>query len=278
VQDSGPTTGLLSRLPDVEIDDVAVRRLRQRILDDAAAPEIVLRTPSRWILAVPALAFIVVGSSIALWSLGHSRRQPPALFASVFTNDDPAARWSRHLDLGAEWIELTEGHFRVEIREHSATRRVFVTVPDGHIDDLGTIFDVVISGGVTTEVRVAEGRVAIHLRGRADVILADGERWERPVEAARDLAPDPVDVGPGRAANTSSAGASRAKTGAHKRRTNSAGRIGTVADQESEDAAYLKVIYLLRASRTTEAMAAARDYLRRFPAGFRREEMATLIK
>jgi hypothetical protein len=45
-----------------------------------------------------------------------------------------------------------------------------------------------------------------------------------------------------------------------------------------EDGAYLRVLRLLRSGREDEARAAAKDYLRRFPTGFRREEMQQLAK
>jgi hypothetical protein len=40
-----------------------------------------------------------------------------------------------------------------------------------------------------------------------------------------------------------------------------------------EDQAYLHIVSLLNAHRLTEARAAAKDYLLRFPNGFRREEV-----
>jgi hypothetical protein len=42
--------------------------------------------------------------------------------------------------------------------------------------------------------------------------------------------------------------------------------------------AYLHVLDLLRASRMTEAKAAASDYLHRFPFGFRSQEVRTIAK
>jgi hypothetical protein len=45
-----------------------------------------------------------------------------------------------------------------------------------------------------------------------------------------------------------------------------------------EDVAYLEILHLLRDSRSTAAREAAREYLRRFPDGFRREEVGRLAK
>jgi hypothetical protein len=54
--------------------------------------------------------------------------------------------------------------------------------------------------------------------------------------------------------------------------------IGASARADEEDAAYLNAIRLLRNGATDEARHAAREYLRRFPDGFRREEMGRLAR
>jgi hypothetical protein len=284
--DDEPTTDLLDPIPHRRIDDMTVRRLRQRILDDVAARAIPPRRSLRpWALAIPAVVALVIGLGVASWPARHAREQPSTNTISVFTDDDPTARWARHADLASEWVELSDGRFRVEIHQHPATRRVMVTVPDGQIDHLGTIFDVVISDCLTTHLVVVEGRVAVHLRGRADVILAAGERWDRAV--AREPEGASRSVGDGSAsavhtsvgsADTAAASPSRAKTNGRLRRAKPLIPDAAAVAQEAEDAAYLTVIRLLRASRAPEAKAAAREYLRRFPAGFRREEISALTK
>jgi hypothetical protein len=49
-------------------------------------------------------------------------------------------------------------------------------------------------------------------------------------------------------------------------------------DARAEDAAYLRVIALQRAGATAEMKAAAQEYLRRYPAGFRRTEVEALSR
>jgi TolA-binding protein len=46
-----------------------------------------------------------------------------------------------------------------------------------------------------------------------------------------------------------------------------------IAAGNAEDRAYLQIIDLLRTGKASEAREAARDYLRRFPEGFRRVEV-----
>jgi hypothetical protein len=254
-----PVTELLDRLRAVELDDVAIRRLRQRVLEGAdvggtSAPSASgRRRGARRFLAIPAL---VAAGIIALWA----PRQPTeegAFAAIVRSSDGSPIRWSRTIEAGTEWIDLREGRFLLEVHTRSATTRVAVRVPDGRIEDLGTIFEVWVEGGRTTRVRVAEGRVALWLRGALGSIVTSGEEWG--------TTPIPREPPP-----TIAAPAPQSGPRALRRRTG-----GELAQRhaQAEDAAYLKVIRLLRAGRTTEAKEAARDYVLRFPDGFRVEEL-----
>jgi DNA-binding FadR family transcriptional regulator len=49
-------------------------------------------------------------------------------------------------------------------------------------------------------------------------------------------------------------------------------------DAEVEDAAYVKLVALLRAGEVEAARLAARQYLRDFPNGFRREEVGRISR
>jgi hypothetical protein len=55
-------------------------------------------------------------------------------------------------------------------------------------------------------------------------------------------------------------------------------RVILARDPRAEDAAYLLVIALQRASDLPGARAAARDYLQRFPDGFRRAAIEPLAR
>jgi outer membrane protein assembly factor BamD (BamD/ComL family) len=50
------------------------------------------------------------------------------------------------------------------------------------------------------------------------------------------------------------------------------------SDPRAEDAAYLRVIALQRAGSAVDMKEAAEDYLRRYPAGFRRSEVERLAR
>ena len=52
----------------------------------------------------------------------------------------------------------------------------------------------------------------------------------------------------------------------------------TPDDVAEEDLAYLKILALVREKRKEEAALAAKEYLRRFPAGFRRPKIESLTR
>jgi hypothetical protein len=281
MREDRPTTDLLSRLPGVDMDDVAIRRLRQRVLD-AVADERPARTRSTEVgkrLAIAVITATVIAGSlvvgaVALWPPRQGVDQRPAfaanVLAEVFTEGGTVGRWSRRVSDGTEWIELAEGHFHLRVREHGPGERIAVQVPDGRIEDVGTLFDVVVSKVRTTRVVVEEGSVVLRLEGAPAVTLMAGQVWEPPHEAvADDVAPPP---GPALhpASDVRATGTGRG----HRHRSEES---PNAVDQRAEDEAYLNVIRLLHAARRNEARVAARDYLRRFPDGFRREEMRDVI-
>ena len=49
-------------------------------------------------------------------------------------------------------------------------------------------------------------------------------------------------------------------------------------ERAGEDAAYLRVIELLRVGDSVQARDAAREYLQRYPDGFRRQELESLAR
>ncbi|HVZ72704.1 MAG TPA: FecR domain-containing protein [Polyangia bacterium] len=262
-------TGLLAELPDAGVDDVTVRRVRQRVLDSAAvtaAPPAITRSLRTG--AAIALGVLALGVGAALLFARRPGVPAPIVTASdvrVTSRDGAPILWSTRRTPDTEWIELRQGRFRVEVRGHDAGRRVVARVPDGRIDDLGTIFEVDVEGDRTTRVRVDEGDVQLWLSGADGVVLARGDTWERapspPPSAAPVPSPPPAAHPPGHHA------AARGRDEAHDE-----------THDEAQDAAYLQVIHLLRAGRRDEARAAALDYLARFPDGFRSAELRALTK
>lgn len=279
-REQAPTNDLLSLLPGVAMDDVAIRRLRQRVLDDVAgnvsAPARPVLTRKRLGLSVAAVAILAAGVVVA-WPARRARDQARPfvadVLANVFTDSGLQARWSRRISDGTEWVALSEGRFHIRVGQHDQRRRVAVEVPDGRIDDVGTTFDVVVGGKRTTRVVVEEGSVVLRLTGEPAIVLNAGQVWEpRPADAA------PTNEGP-RPSELSTPPSKNARSGsAAKRHAPDAAGGSHATDRQAEDDAYLRVIHLLRAERRAEAREAARDYLRHFPDGFRREEMGSVIQ
>jgi ferric-dicitrate binding protein FerR (iron transport regulator) len=64
-------------------------------------------------------------------------------------------------------------------------QRFLLALPDGDLEVRGTRFVVSVEGGKTQGIEVSEGTVALSLPGRAEVILAAGDRWPPAGSAAR---------------------------------------------------------------------------------------------
>jgi hypothetical protein len=255
-------TELLQRLPAVELDDVAVRRLRRSVLADAALavrPSAARPMQRTWGVGLRAVGALVALAAV-LWSPRHE--QGKETFAVVVRSSDGGPiRWSRRLDASAERVDLLDGAFRVEVRGGSENRHAIIGVPDGRIEDLGTTFEVRVEAGRTTRVHVEEGQVAVWVRG-ASALLVAGETWQpaaAPVERSSS-APPP-------------------SSGVHRVRPRPVGvRATSTGGAAPEDAAYLEILHLLRTAHSGEAREAARQYLRRFPEAFRRSEVERLAK
>jgi TolA-binding protein len=174
---------------------------------------------------------------------------------------------------------LSEGTLRRDVQRKPGGRRVVVRVPDGEIEDLGTIFHVVVNRGRTERVGVDEGRVTIRLTDKTPITISSGQAWERANEEESAL---PVVVsGPTATTSTPSAMSPRPSPSDTTRRPRASAPSQMeppTPNTDQEDAAYLHAIQLLREGRDVEASAAANDYLRRFPDGFRREEMGRIAR
>lgn len=264
--------GLARALRDIEVpevNDVGVRRLRQRVLQHAdaqlAGRSIPPSASRRLRLLVPAVALVGV---IACWFSWRALARPPSLAPAVAktvvdAKGEADTRWTMKTDGDIETIELSDGVLRLRVSRPPNGRRVIVRVPDGEIEDLGTVFHVVVRDGATQRVGVDEGRVAIRLTDRAPITLGSEQSWERPPATP--------------AAVIGSTSTSPLASSAPLRRTPSSAPVSPPSADE-EDTAYLEVLRLVREHRDTEAKTKAREYLRRFPDGFRREEMGRIAK
>jgi hypothetical protein len=302
---------------DGEVDPLTVRRLKARVLEQADARvsgRVRARGPWAMALGGAAAALFIAGASL-LWL---PARQP------VDMREEGPARFTATTDGNVERVELEEGRLRIAVRD--PRHRVHVAVPDGEIEDLGTVFHVTVAGGHTEQVDVEEGRVLLRLRGEPEQTLVAGQRWVRtpPDLAARAPArlEAPASEAPASEAPASEAPASDApasdpapslaaapaprlaqrpsRPGPSLEPTKGASLSSPVPaaaqaaapapelpapvlpspppDAEVEDAAYVKLVALLRAGEVEAARLAARQYLRDFPNGFRREEVGRISR
>ncbi len=277
--------GRLMRELDAPVfDDVAVRRLRQKVLAsvdaDLAGRSLPPTAQKRTRFAVPAFAF----AAIAIFTLVELpwARVPPVTIVpktTVVALNEGGARWSQRTDGEIERVELNEGALRLKVQKTLGGKRVVVRVPDGEIEDLGTIFHVIVARGQTQRVGVDEGRVTIRLTNATPITISSGESWERPEEAPLvPITPTLIQPLPAPSSLPVALSRSRANHPALRPEVSAAAMPAPPASAVREDAAYLEAIGLMRAGRNAEAKAAARDYLRNFPNGFRREEMGRIAE
>ncbi len=284
----------LRNLYEGEADLLTVRRLKARVLEHADARwRGRARARGRWALALGgAVAAGLIGGASLLWL---------PLLEPVDMHGEGAARFTATTDGNVERVELEDGRLRIAVRDPA--HRVHVAVPDGEIEDLGTVFHVTVANGYTEQVDVEEGRVLLRLRGQPEQTLVAGQRWVRtpPDLAARAPArleaPAPEPPAPPsptaepaprvllRPARSTQPKASVEPT--HGASVSSPAPSPEVLapvlpapppDAEVEDAAYVKVVVLLRSGKDQEARLAARQYLRDFPNGFRREEVGRISR
>lgn len=183
---------------------LALRRLRARVLRDAAAGGTSAPGTSWWsgrraaavsVVAAAAVLAIVVGSrhgtgrhegvaggaaastaSAPVVATESAAGVPPQVYAgSVAELGD--ARWTQTREAGEERVALVGGSVRVHVRRQEAGERFLVSLPDGEIEVRGTTFDVSVAAGTTTRVHVDEGVVALRLSGRDEVRLSAGDTW-----------------------------------------------------------------------------------------------------
>lgn len=235
-----------------------------------------------------------------------SRAADPELALTV--EPAPGTRWSRARSDAGETLTLNEGRLAVQVIRHDAGQRLLVTLPDGELEDVGTVFTVEVHGEKTRDVAVAEGRVALRLRGKNELVLSAGESFHAPDDAAPPVSAEPQQPAePEPSADVPAAPAGSMKHGSHAgsggdevpscpgaslfqdgveafKRGNFAGaaslleRFSSACARSShgEDAAYLRMVALARAGQAAAARVQARAYLERFPQGFRRKEAERL--
>jgi hypothetical protein len=272
-------------------DEVALRRLRRATLQQAHGQS--FRAPRRWrregMLLGTALTLAV---AIAVW---HGFGRTPEVVVTPLT---AAASVSRRSELDREVVVLGDGVYELSVRRRLFDRQVVVQVPEGEIQDVGTVFGVSVLQGKTARVAVSQGAVLLHLRGVPEVRLEAGGAWE---PARLEVETVPITLVPEvtqpesgheaaaefetRVPSTSKRGLEISEKLHHRARPHavrradetesSRGNDSNNAELEGagEDATYLRVLDLLRQRRTADAQRLAELYLQHFPRGFRRPEV-----
>ena len=302
---------LARSLPDCSPGELPLRRLKARLLRDAAlgapAPAFDRRPMavaailavglglSAWLLVAartpPRAMSSPLGPAMAERSAPEAIAPPEALAGTVLAS--PSARWSQTRGQGIERVRLDEGAIRVHVRHQSSGERFLVLVPDGEIEVRGTTFDVTVEHGGTARVHVDEGVVELRVGDRPAVRLRANETWIAPPlapSATRNPSPppraamtalppaapppkDPVDE------DGDYAGAvERLRKGDYD---GAATAFHTLAEASSspwaDDSSFLEAVALSRAGRTDAAALVAERHLASFPGSFHRKDASILV-
>jgi hypothetical protein len=128
-----------------------------------------------------ALALGVAFAAVAIAVVLVLRRPP------FFAERAPTPTFRMATSEGAAWRPLSEsatlqllverGRVELEVDKLRQGQRFLLELPDGELEVQGTRFMVDVDGVRTNAVRVMEGRVALRLRGRAEIVLVGGENW-----------------------------------------------------------------------------------------------------
>jgi len=295
-----------------ELDDLGVARGRTRLLaafDGALVAS--GRRPARWLLAPAVAAAVVAG----LFVLARERvRAPVPAQPRAVVHAQADSLWSRHVDDKGEHVVLERGALEIRVGPAAHRAPFKVVLPDGELEDIGTTFTVRVADGHTKKLAVQEGSVLLRVRGSAPVAVNAGETWTaeqtrssnaggttrpEPIEAAANAAkpkrePRRVDRDrplPRRAhaaleadepaqAKEFRAAVRRLQRGDDCEAAAAFARYVTSypGDTRAEDAAYLRVIALQRCGSDDDMKRAAREYLSRYPAAFRRAEVERLSR
>lgn len=271
------------RAREASVDEVALRRLRHTTLEKANAimtapsARVWTRRTSSWSAAACLLVTLVAN---ALWFARSDGASDPHSAVTVIA--DHEAKWERSLDPHVERVDLASGTLLFRVARKPSDPRLVVRVPDGVIEDLGTVFSVSVRNGATREIIVREGAVMFFRRGDSALHLKAGTIWTSPQPPATGQArPTAAPPGPDNVEAPSALPRPLQSSRQERRSGRQPHRGARVAVHSAneladsgEDAAYLNLLALLRAGRRDEARLAAATYLAAYPSGFRRIEVA----
>lgn len=295
---AGRLRSLLEDRPSAEPTDLALRRVRARVLRDAMPGQPPASSGLRsfyWAFA----SMLMLGALI--FASSRMLRARPLPFAATVTTEG-TARWLQSRESEVERVDLREGIVHLHVRKQSKEERFLVDLPDGEIEVRGTTFEVEVRGGATRHVQVQEGVVTVRIRGRAEVALAAGETWPPAVDAAPGPLPEPSANAP-RAARFDSPMRDRLATPARSRRAAGEGTRGYAEAIElyqgahyseaaeafahfaskhptsslDDDALFLEALSLASVGRLDAAALVAGEHVQRFPASFHKKDAAILV-
>jgi hypothetical protein len=256
-------------------------------------------------MALGAAALAAVAAVVVVVAMrGGFAVDPPATAsrpeAESVTVVATSARWWRHDEGGLTLVHLEDGELELRVAHSATQHRLIVSLPDGELEDVGTAFHVSVAAGRTVSVVVREGSVVVHRAGRPAVSLVAGDRWfaepapPPPVASAPPKAPvvppppPPAPVSPAAPvfrppARNAIAAEFRDAVSLLDGGRNAAAATALSAflahhgdDPRAEDASYLLVLALERTGDAAATRAAAREYLQRYPSGFRRAQIEAL--
>lgn len=244
----------------------ALRRNKERLFETLDAPAPAPRGRG-WL--APTAILVAAAAGGLMWM--HGRPTLTATSHTVTALVDVAqpagpAAWDRRPTAVGERVSLHDGS--LTFRTRGAGPKLRVVVPDGELEDVGTQFRVTVTNGRTTSIEVTEGLVVFHRHDAEDLRLAAGSHWQASASG-------------GAAANAERAPAAPLPSGSarHAAIVPSAPLpSATAVTDTGEDAAYLRIVALVRENRRDEARVASQEYLRRYPNGFRRVEVEQLAR
>jgi ferric-dicitrate binding protein FerR (iron transport regulator) len=229
----------------------------------------------------------------------------------------PSSRWHVAQRGAALRLTLTAGSFAIHVDKLNARQSFTLNLPDGELSVRGTRFTVDVDSR-TRRVVVSEGRVVLQLLGQGEVSLGAGDSWppapsppqpssESAASSAQASDTPPAvtarsDPPPGARPGTSSAAASRLRPAASSERSSAGGEFATAMaafsqgdfataerlfqafearypeNSHVEDTVFLRAVARLRRGDEPGAKELAREYLRRYPLGFRADEAARIAR
>ena len=282
----------LSELPSGLPDAFTIRRQRRELLRTLDA-SLVGATSRHRTHAVRVAILAAAAAGALAFSYLHRRPAVPPSWVEVVAG--PGAAWSEEKTNVVDRVALLNGRFHLSIRRPSPSSRVLLTLPDGEIEDLGTVLDVWTEGERTRHVGVQSGEIIMRLRGLPEVRLDAGDEWDRPSSVEHEspphaeLTPDangtheasprliaaqPNQPAKGRDLKPHAVSARSGNLLAQTRQEpQPPPEARSAPDAAAEDVAYLRVLDLFEAGRRDDARGAVREYLAQYPRGFRHLEV-----